>query len=47
MNEIPPMLLFLVFTLGSDGKESACNAVDLSVIRRLGGFPGEENGYPL
>ena len=32
---------------GSDGKESACNAGDLSSIPGLGRFPGEGNGNPL
>ena len=32
---------------GSDGKESACNAGDLSSIPRLGRSPGEGNGNPL
>ena len=31
----------------SDGKESACNAVDLGLIRGWGRSPGEGNGYPL
>ena len=29
----------------SDGKESACNAVDRGSIPGLGRFPGEGNGY--
>ena len=32
---------------GSVGKESACNAGDLSSIPGLGRHPGEGNGYPL
>ena len=28
------------FSVGSDGKESACNAGDLGLIPRLGKFPG-------
>ena len=32
---------------GSDGKESACNAGDLSSIPRLGRSPGEGNGNSL
>ena len=32
---------------GSDGNESACNAVDPSLIPGLGRSPGEGNGYPL
>ena len=32
---------------GSDGKESACNAVNLGSIPGLGRIPGEGNGNPL
>ena len=32
---------------GSDGKESACNAGDLSSIPGLGRSPGEGDGNPL
>ena len=32
---------------GSEGKELACNAGDLSSIPGSGRFPGEENGNPL
>ena len=32
---------------GSDGKESACNAGDLSSVPGLGRSPGEGNGDPL
>ena len=32
---------------GSAGKESACNAGDLSSIPGLGKSPGEGNSYPL
>ena len=35
------------FPLGSAGKESSCNAGDLSSIRGLGRSPGEGHGYPL
>ena len=35
------------FPGGSDGKESACNAVDLSSISGSGRSPGEGNGNPL
>ena len=35
------------FPGGSDSKEPACNAGDPGLIPRSGGFPGEENGYPL
>ena len=38
------------FSLGfpgsSDGKESACNAIDPASIPESGRSPGEENGYP-
>ena len=33
--------------LPSDGKESACNAEDLSSVPGSERFPGEENGKPL
>ena len=33
--------------LGSDGKESACNAEDLGSIPGSGRFPGEGNGNPF
>ena len=33
--------------IGSDGKESACNAGDLGSIPGLGSFPGEGNGCPF
>ena len=32
---------------GSDGKESACKAKDLSLTPGLERFPGEGNGNPL
>ena len=35
------------FPGGSDGEESACNAVYLGLIPGLGRSPGEGNGYPL
>jgi len=35
------------FSGGSDNKESACNAGDLSSVLGLGRSPGEGNGYPL
>ena len=35
------------FPGGSDSKESACNAGDLSLIPGSGRSPGEGNGYPL
>ena len=41
------MTLFYDFPCGSAGKESTCNAVDLSSIPVLGRSPGEGKGYPL
>ena len=35
------------FPGGSESKESACNAGDLSFIPGSGKSPGEESGYPL
>ena len=35
------------FPSNSDGKESACSAVDLGLIPRPGRFPGEGNNSPL
>ena len=35
------------FPGGSDGKESACNAGDLSSIPEWGRSPRKGNGYPL
>ena len=35
------------FHCGSAGKESICNAGDLSSVPGLGRSPGEGNGYPL
>ena len=35
------------FSGGSDGKESACNAGDVSLTPGLGRSPGEGNGNPL
>ena len=37
----------LGFPHSSVGKESVCNAGDLSLIPGLGRFPGEGNGNPL
>ena len=42
-----PTLVFLDFSCGSAGKESACNAGDLGSIPGLGRSPGEGKGYPL
>ena len=41
------LLLYLGFSDGSDGKESACNAEDPGLIPGLGRSPGEGNGTPL
>ena len=35
------------FPGGSEGKESTCDAGDLSLIAGSGGSPGEGNGHPL
>ena len=35
------------FPVSSAGKESACNAGDLSSIPGSGRFPGEGIGYPI
>ena len=42
-----PTPVFLGFTCGSAGKESACNAGDLGSIPGLGRCPGEGKGYSL
>ena len=42
-----PTPIFLGFPCGSAGKESDCNAGDLSSIHELGRSPGEGKGYPL
>ena len=39
--------MILGFPFGSAGKESACNAGDLSSVPGLGTSPGEGNGSPL
>ena len=41
------MYIYMGFPRGSAGKESTCNAGDLSSIPGLGRSPGEGNGYPL
>ena len=41
------ILYLLGFPGGSDGKESAHNVGDLSLIARLGRSPGEGNSNPL
>ena len=43
--ELPPV--FLGFPVGSDGKESICNAGDLGLIPGLGRSPGGGYGNPL
>ena len=42
-----PTAVFLGFSCGSAGKESACNAGNLGSIPGLGRSPGEGKGYPL
>ena len=39
--------LVKILNCGRDGKESACNAEDLSSIPGLGRSPGKKNGYSL
>ena len=39
--------LTLGFPCDSAGKESTCNAGDLSLIPGLGRSPGERKGYPI
>ena len=41
-----PTPVFLGFSGGSAGKESACNVGNLGSIPRLGRSPGEEKAYP-
>ena len=42
-----PTPVFLGFSCGSAGKESACNKGDLGLIPGLGRSSGEGKGYPL
>ena len=42
-----PVLEFSSFLCGSDSKESACKAGDMSLIHVSGRSPGEGNGNPL
>ena len=42
-----PTPVFLSFSCGSAGKESACKEEDLGSIPGLGRPPGERKGYPL
>ena len=41
---LPKLTCLHTLYCGSDGKESACNAGDLSFIPRLGKFPRKGNG---
>ena len=43
----PPTTVFLGFPCVSAGKESSCNAGDLSLIPGMGRSPREGNSYPL
>ena len=45
--KITPKGLQRVFSCGSTGKESACNAGVLGLIPGLGRSPGKGKGYPL
>ena len=47
MGEGEPSTLFLGFSSGSDGKESACNTGNLGLIPGSGRSPGERNGNLL
>ena len=42
-----PTPVFLGFSCGSAGEESACNVGDLGLIPGLERSPGEGKGYPL
>ena len=42
-----PIPVFLVFSCGSAGEESTCNAGDLGSVPGLGRFPGEGKDYPF
>ena len=42
-----PTPVFLGFSHGSAGKESACSAEDLGLIPELGRSSGEGKGYPF
>ena len=41
------VFMWLCFPGGSDGKGSACKAVDLCSIPGMRRYPGEGNGNPL
>ena len=47
IKERVPTPIFLGFSCGSAGKESACNAGDLGLIPGLERFLGEGKGYGL
>ena len=42
-----PTIVFLGFSGGSAGKESACNMGGLGSVSVLGRSPGEGKGYPF
>ena len=41
------LIIWASHIIGSDGKESTCNAGDLGLIPVLGRSSGEGNSYPL
>ena len=43
----PLSIVLLIYIIGSEFKESACNAGDLGSIPGSGRSPGEGNGNPL
>ena len=47
VNQSLPVKIMAIFPGGSDGKESACSAGDLSSIPGSERFYGEGNGNPL
>ena len=47
VRKITCVIIILGFPGGSDGKESACNVVELSLIPGLVRSPGEGDGNPL
>ena len=47
VGKIPPTLVFLGFSGGSNGKESTCKVGELVSIPGLGRSPGEGNGNAL
>ena len=46
-HQLPSQVKPTLYTGGSNGKESACNAGDLGSIPGAGISPGEGNGNPL